>query len=76
MIGDRVRDGGVEFEVVFDGRQYLLGAYSIRSSILGPFQAEPRESARRARRRYAERKRHERTPPVQVRQGNVARRWK
>ncbi len=57
MVGDRVRDGGVEFEVVFDGRQYLLGSYSIRSSILGPFKAEPRESARRARRRYAERKR-------------------
>lgn len=30
MIGDLVRDAGVVLEVVFDGRQLLLGPYSIQ----------------------------------------------
>lgn len=45
MIGDHVRDQGVDFEVVFDGRQSLLSDYS-RPSTLGPLSVAPKDRHR------------------------------
>ena len=57
MIGDRILDSGIEYEVVFDGRQSLLGDYPRQSTLADVARDHRTPNRSRERRPYTRQRR-------------------